>query len=281
MRMKKFVVAARVQGYSHKKYRKPCQDFYATRINQSSADRRKEHKNIQGLCDVYAVADGHGAERHALSRYGSERACNAFRCVVNKLLKKFDDLEVFREYLQQNQEDIAKAVEKRWKQDVERHYQKTNPFSCEEGLLRREEIHILYGTTLLGAVVTPVFTWFVQLGDGNIALTTQEETKLLFEDDGLFGGRTYSLCMQEASNRVKQCIIDTPKTPFLLALSTDGFYNSYENEEDYLETVEAYFTEIRKHGRKDTQKKLKDWLNSTSKYGSGDDISLVMGVYGV
>jgi len=277
--MKKFVVAAKVQGYSHKKHRKPCQDFYATRMNKGGSG---SHKNIQSLCDVLAVADGHGHSKHALSRYGSERACNAFRYVVNKLLKKFDDLETFQEYLQQNREEIAKAIEKKWKQSVEKHYYKTQSQKREKGvLIEKEEIHLLYGTTLLGAVVTPAFTWVVQIGDGNIALSSQGETWLLFEDDGLFGGRTYSLCMEQAYDRVKQDIFDTPVTPFMLALSTDGFYNSYESEEDYLETVEAYFNEIQKHGRKDIQKKLKDWLASTSKYGSGDDISLIMGVYGV
>ncbi len=277
MKMKKAIVAARVQGFSHRIDRKPCQDYYATNVRKGS----NHCKDIRNLCDVYAVADGHGADIHALSKEGSELATLAFRNVVGGLLKQFTDLASFREYLTRESVNIAKAIDGEWKALVWKRYKKTHFMDPNVEEMKKESAYILYGTTLLGAVVSSEFIWVLQIGDGNISLVTGEESTLLFEDDGLVGSQTYSLCMDRAYLKVKQRMIQTPSEPFMLALSTDGFYNSYETEEDYLITVKAYFDEIILHGRKATQKKLKTWLDETSHYGSGDDITLVLATYGV
>lgn len=64
-------------------------------------------------------------------------------------------------------------------------------------------------------------------------------------------------------------------------MSTDGFANSYKNEEEFAKTCMEYFEMVNQYGTKAVEENLKKWLSETSIMGSGDDITVLMAYYSV
>lgn len=65
----------------------------------------------------------------------------------------------------------------------------------------------------------------------------------------------------------------------MFLMSTDGFANSYKNDNEFIKTCNAYFDTVRQHGIKAVKENLKSWLSETSAMGSGDDITVMMAYY--
>jgi hypothetical protein len=57
-------------------------------------------------------------------------------------------------------------------------------------------------------------------------------------------------------------------------LATDGYINSYQNEEGFLKVGTDILKVIREEGPEKVNQELPGWLTETSEKGSGDDITL-------
>lgn len=64
--------------------------------------------------------------------------------------------------------------------------------------------------------------------------------------------------------------------PAMFLMSTDGFANSYKNEDEFNKTCSEYLEMINQHGVKAVSDNLKSWLSETSAFGCGDDITVLI-----
>ena len=67
--------------------------------------------------------------------------------------------------------------------------------------------------------------------------------------------------------------------PYLYMLSTDGFSNSYKNNDEFIKTCREYYEMIKQHGFDAVKNNLGSWLKETSELGCGDDITLVLAYF--
>lgn len=174
---------------------------------------------------------------------------------------------------------------------------------------QRERARIAYGATLLAVAVTQTFLLYVQLGDGDIVTVWETETAssepgvVAPEDNSpprqctgktwgtavgtfltvhservgeLIANETTSLCMPNAPSLFRvQFERLCSKPPALILVSTDGFFNSFQNEDGFLRFGPDVLVRIGKTGNSnEIDINLPGWLDAMTKSGSGDDISL-------
>ena len=102
------------------------------------------------------------------------------------------------------------------------------------------------------------------------------------ESEKILGTETHSLCKPDSWKKaitvVRRRNIEE-SLPALFMLSTDGFANSYKNEQEFIKTCRDYYTMIQEHGVKTVDSNLHEWLSETSEMGCGDDITVLMAYY--
>ena len=149
----------------------------------------------------------------------------------------------------------------------------------EDGNIKWPSVFSLYGTTLLGMLVTDSFVFSFQIGDGDISVVTKEEVEPLVEPEKFLGTETHSLSKTDAWRKavasVRRREMESEE-PYMYILSTDGFANSYTSDEEYQKTCKDYLQMLQEHGAETVQANLKNWLTETSELGCGDDITVVM-----
>ncbi len=94
-------------------------------------------------------------------------------------------------------------------------------------------------------------------------------------DPRLIANETTSLCMEHAAREVRvrfEAIVD--QGPSLILLSTDGYANSFINEEAFLKVGSDIFEMLCHEGAEVIAEGLPGWLAQASVAGSGDDISV-------
>lgn len=263
-------VGAIVQGATHIKQDKPCQDALYIHGALEAAP-----------APPYAlacVADGHGSERCLFSDEGAKTACAIAADILAVLLESADPAEMLAA-----QKDIRlpKLLENRWKEAVTAlHAQKTHNLADSEEIAPFS--YELYGTTLLALAATESFIFAMQIGDGDIvAIDTGGNSRWLIPPCDHPGNETESLCLENAWQYVRTQLIplngENPlsATPMYL-LSTDGYANSFTTSEGFLKVGTDIFTLWREKGRAYIEENLPHWLAQTSADGSGDDIALAI-----
>ena len=65
----------------------------------------------------------------------------------------------------------------------------------------------------------------------------------------------------------------------MFMLSTDGFSNSYKNEDEFKKTCKEYFEMVNQYGADTVDANLNSWLTETSEQGCGDDITVLMAYF--
>ena len=262
------IINSSVQGASHKKSKLPNQDSY----------KIVEIPNAV----IIAVADGHGNKTCLHSKKGSAMADRVFCSMMSDLLSNYaDDMDALKLLLsEEGNKFISDQIEKEWKRRIIRSYRRLKNTDVQPRLTIEEKKSIWqqYGTTLLGLVMTPTFVFAYQLGDGDIVLSEDSVSKRIIESDGLLGTDTFSLSGINAWKYSKSTVIPIPeiKDSCSIMLSTDGFSNSYSNDEVFFETAHDYHLAIKKYGADTIQNNLSAWLKETSSGGSGDDITVVI-----
>lgn len=232
---------------------------------------------------IMAVADGHGGAKYFRSDKGAAFAVTEALSVVQEFLSGHENTENLSIVKTSAEEWLPKAIIRAWTERVREHIS-TNSFTEEEQAkhsangLSNKDSHLVYayGTTLLVAVVAKDFLLFLQLGDGDI-LTVYDEGEIerpIFSDERLMGNETTSLCGTDAWRDFRTSFQpNAGNYPSLIFLSTDGYSNSFRNDEGF-KKVAADIWRILKTGDVETvENNLEDWLNEASRAGSGDDIT--------
>lgn len=271
--VKRTIFGESVQGASHKRANMECQDSY----------RKREFDD--GTI-ILAVADGHGSKACPYSKSGSSVAVNVFCKVMEEFHASYaEDLERLLTYLnREGDTKVAQAIDAEWKRRVLKvHTNQKRKLPCagskEEA---RAEIYKQYGSTLVGLMITPVFLFALQLGDGDVSFVGAKGFDSILDSEKILGVETHSLSKIDSWKKVGSVVRRWDvhsNLPCMLMLSTDGFANSYKNTEEFQKACVNYFGMIERHGAETVSANLKDWLSETSEMGCGDDITVLIAYF--
>jgi hypothetical protein len=190
---------------------------------------------------------------------------------------------------------IKRAAEERlpqelatlWQGGVRRHLQR-HPLRAEEkqALLATEGEHaqmaiehnplLIYGATILVVVATKDFLLYIQLGDGDILVVSDEGRvqRPLARDERLFANETTSLsaprCWEDCNVAFQAAAAGFPS---LIVASTDGYSNSFKSEEQFLRVGTDLLEALRNEGAEEVEKSLCGWLKESAEK-SGDDVTV-------
>lgn len=263
-----------VQGSSHIKVNKVCQDY--------SASVDGERYKIAIICD------GHGGDDYFRSELGSQFATEA-------ALSCMQDQE-FLSFIVKNQASSPKVIDAAitqleksiialWNQKVFDHFEQNNiiPEELEKvsekaknRYLAGERIESIYGTTLIAAFFMKGFWYAIQLGDGKCVMRSAngEWIQPIPKNEKCFLNQTTSLCDKDAFDNFRHCYgTDIPEAIFV---GSDGVDDSFGYENDaalssfYNVVLASFGAKIFDLALED----LIDYLPRLSAKGSGDDISI-------
>lgn len=252
-----------VRGASHIRKDMPCQD--ALRVEST------KHYLIVGM------SDGHGSSACPYSDEGAkaavDTACDVFSGIFDGKSDPFLTISSNKDIW------LPKQIEKKWKSAVavvhEAHNREDN-FSYE-----------LYGATLLTLVIADNFAFALQLGDGDIlsieaAGDNDVNVDWIIPPDGNLGPETNSLCQEKCWQYMKTKMIHLPEDysapgdGFMFMLSTDGYTNSFYNNEGFKKAGADFYKLWQDEGLNYIAENIDAWLEESSAQGSGDDISLAL-----
>jgi serine/threonine protein phosphatase PrpC len=134
-----------------------------------------------------------------------------------------------------------------------------------------------YGTTVLGVLAGPESLHWVQLGDGAMVQIVGGEASYLVRPPAeALGNLTPSLCDEDAQDKIRRGTfqIDSGRTPSAILLTTDGVPNSYADDDGFFSLCQdlAHHAET----SADFSADLSGWLQTISREGSGDDMSVAL-----
>jgi serine/threonine protein phosphatase PrpC len=254
------------QGASHERVEKVCQDSW------------KKIDYLKGA-KIATVADGHGSENCPYSDEGSKAAVKIFCNMMKDCYESFTDLSALQTFLNREGDlKIAQSIDREWKTEIlSKHKSAGRDMSLSE-----EEICKMYGTTLLGIMITDNFVFAFQLGDGDITFVDDCEITPVINADKFLGVETHSLSKKDAWKHAISAVINKDASedlPYMYMLSTDGLANSFTSQDEFYKTCRDYFEMIKEHGAKIVKDNLRQWLTETSQMGCGDDITAVFVYY--
>jgi serine/threonine protein phosphatase PrpC len=222
-----------------------------------------------------AVADGHGSAAHPRSHTGAQLAVQAFLHTVDEFRAGLQPDLPLKQVKIRAEDYLPRNVVREWRQGTEDDLAK-NPLDRHEDNLAATPV--LYGTTLIGALITDSLVLGWQIGDGDLCLVNpdgQTATPLRNLSDTL-GDETDSLCSNDAQRLVRTYWGPTPAidTPALIALSTDGLSKSFVSFDGYLDFITGIYQRIVHDSEAKVSEHLQDWLEQASSF-SGDDATLI------
>ncbi|MGC6507464.1 MAG: PP2C family serine/threonine-protein phosphatase [Myxococcota bacterium] len=248
-----------VQGARHIQHEEPCQDAFHIR-------RHQEHPII-----AIATADGHGDPKHANSDEGAALAVNiATRLLLEAgaslMLEPTTQPETIRDHLYRH---LPKRIAYEWNKTIKIHNKMNRDGAWDEILIR-------YGTTVMGAVFSPYFALYLQLGDGDILVSddTEEGPRFVFsQSEDLYGSMTHSLCQPNADIHT-QVHCERLVNPSMVILSTDGIRDCLEDEAA-MKRIPAWISrKMKTEGIEALDTILPEWLTQLSARGNGDDATI-------
>ena len=271
--MKRYICEGIVKGATHVRNQMPCQD-------------NKKIVKISDEITIIALADGHGSSKCPRSDRGSMIAVNSFYHIMKKYLEIYGEDEEGLSHLitflnREGDVRFAQDVCEEWQARVKQSFykNKVEGMTNEDGSIKWPSVFSLYGTTLLGMLITDSFVFSFQIGDGDISAVTKDAVEPLVEPEKFLGTETHSLSKPDAWRKavasVHRLELDSQE-PYMYMLSTDGFANSYTSDKEYQKTCIDYLKMLQEYGIDVVQANLKKWLTETSELGCGDDITVVM-----
>jgi len=268
--------ALKAQGVSHIEKDIPCQD---------SADAVLGINNTIGIA---CVADGHGGSKYFRSGRGSNFAVaiasrsladfygsvtikkTAFfnRKAGNEDIKKID--------MQSKLKQLEANIIYKWRNAVLEDL-KNNPLTeaeteaCNDNNVQSDD-PVIYGTTLLAALVSDYLWFVIHIGDGLCVVLENEEEAYcpIKEDERLAFGRTTSLCDMDSIGNFRESYGFSKIMG--LTVATDGMADSFEPDK-YLQFNKELYGKFNLSPAS-TEAELKDFLPKISERGSRDDISI-------
>ena len=272
-------IGATVQGASHKKNGKPNQDAMGW----------LPETGISGNL-ILAVSDGHGSEKSFRSQHGSQEAVRIALKVLHEAISCSAVNTTLSMIKEQFEARLTTQLVQEWVTCIEAHHSE-NPFTDTElaALRNKGGDHacltvsrhplLAYGATILAVIINERYCCCLQLGDGDIVFISSsgEASRPLPKDDRLIANETTSLCLEHAWRDFRVNFQPlTEKPPALIMLSTDGYLNSFEYEEGFLKAGGDYLALLTEHGPDVIREQLPDWLDETSRFGSGDDVTVLL-----
>ena len=271
------IIGASVRGASHLRAGLPNQDAI-----------RWWPESGTGLPLILAVSDGHGSAKCFRSDAGARYSVSAAITEMKDLLAGQPDPSNLSAIKRMAEERLPQTVARTWANTVNTHLE-ANPFSTgelealesKEGLAARQAVEanplLAYGATILTVLITELFILYLQLGDGDILVVSAagEVTRPLPKEERLFGNETTSLCSRDAWRDFRigfQALSSVP--PALILVSTDGYANSFRDEEGFCRVGSDLLEMLRADGVDQVRASLETWLTHASQAGSGDDITL-------
>jgi serine/threonine protein phosphatase PrpC len=272
-------LSASVRGASHEKNGQPNQDSVRAR-NPGSG-----HEML-----LMAIADGHGSTRSFRSDKGSALAAECALRELAKFVRRLGPDAPISKVRNQARTRWPRDLIATWKAAVRADLAK-NPFTFLDfaafpekppALKPGEDLpitaYLAYGATLVALAITPRYIIFSQLGDGDI-LTVRDDGKVarpLPRKHEYMSNQTVSLCSHHAHGEF-QIRVDALRggtAPALIMLSTDGYANCFGDDEAFFKVGGDFLDYLRAEGPSFVRDKLADWLQQSSRDGSGDDITV-------
>lgn len=271
--MKRYILGEPVQGFSHIHSNMECQDSC-------------KWVELEDGAIVLSVADGHGSKSCPFSKNGSEIAVNAFCTRMAGIYSGYQsDPERLPSYLNhEGSLKFAQDVERDWKASVlQTHLEMKREIPLTaDGQEDSAAVYRMYGTTLLGLLITPAFVFAFQIGDGDITYVDRQGAQPVVTGDKLLGVESHSLCSADAWKKAVSSVHLRnwdQVLPCVFMLSTDGLSNSFVNDEEFGKTCDQYFGMLNEYGAAVVEDNLKSWLAETSRLGCGDDTTLLMAYF--
>lgn len=250
---------------------------------------------------IMALSDGHGSIKCFRSHIGSRKAVEASISVVQQFRKASFFLPERQNDSEQRywlQNEFPRRVVDLWASTVEQDLQ-SHPFTEGEKLsviqqnsasgwkMVESNPHLAYGATLLIVMVTPGWNpdtlsieeriTYAQLGDGDILAVADngDVYRPLNKDPRLMGDETTSISGKNSWKEFRiVCSQPIDPKPALILMSTDGYANSFKDEANFIQAGSDYLEILRSEGGSVVRQNLHQWLEDTSRAGSGDDISV-------
>jgi len=266
------VVGASVRGAAHVRVNLPNQDAMSW-LPESG----------EGPDLVVAVSDGHGSAKSFRSRAGAEAAVRIATRLISRHLSDWA-----RSPADQVQADLRAAgrdIVERWAdaigRDIGEHPYTADEMAALDQRAQREltsNALLAYGTTLLLAAVTADRVYALQVGDGDVVFVARDGTAWLPlpPDDRIAGNETTSLCMPQAWEDMRFCVRQRGDFPRLILLSTDGYANSFQSEQAFLQVGGDLLSIITRKGIGAVDREIRRWLEETTAQGAGDDVTLAV-----
>ncbi len=273
------VIGSTVRGASHVRADLPNQDALRW-LPESGA----------GVPVIVAVADGHGSAKCFRSDRGAMLAVLTATETLAEFVVNQDAAPTLTAVKRLAEETLPQQMVRRWQAAVEADLEHDPVREDEWGQLAEREGEatvarvaekplLVYGATLLAALVTREYLLFLQLGDGDI-LTVSDELEVqrpLPGDRRLFANETTSLSGKQAWRDFRlafQALSGPP--PALTLLTTDGYPNSFRDDQGFLQVGADLVELIRADGLDAVRANLEVWLSEASAAGSGDDITVAL-----
>jgi serine/threonine protein phosphatase PrpC len=253
------VLGASVRGDTHRRANLPNQDAIHW---QQAGDG--------GLPLVLALSDGHGSAKSSSSQEGARLAVTTAVELLPEILSCMwsgrDPLGAQRDVAQ----ELTRVLVSRWREKVDADYQ-ARP--SKTGDVNR---YVAYGATLLCSVLTEDLVLHLQIGDGDILEVMEEDVRRpLPVDPRLIANETTSLCMDDSWREFQVVCEDISESaPSLILLASDGYANSFREDDGFLRVGRDILDIARHDGIDEVQSSLEGWLDETTREGSGDDITV-------
>ncbi len=270
------ILGASVCGAAHRRRGWPNQDAIGWWVAAQA-----ESELPSGTVFALAVADGHGSAKCVRSAAGARFAVEAALDLARDWLCRLEDGPTALD-------SLARSIVERWRARVAADLQAAalTPHELAQvaqhdgpaaSQLVEASPQIAYGATVLLAAVAGGRALYLQLGDGDLLVVDDggQVSQPLAPDARLFAGETTSLCGPDAWKDVRLAcrpLGDAP--PALILLSTDGYANSFREPAGFLRVGGDLLEIIRAEGIDAVSASLEPWLEETSRYGSGDDVTL-------
>ena len=265
-----------VQGASHKKKNKICQD--ASTCGEVEIEGKKAYFSV--------VCDGHGGNDYMRSNIGSELGVKvASEYIVKFIQKATKNMLNNDQHYGRQLRYLSEMILKNWREAVKNHLDE-NPFTEEEFLnisekakkrytmLEQERFYSAYGTTMIAVGYTEDYAFALHLGDGKCISVDKEGNfeQLVPWDENCFLNATTSMCDSDAINEFRCHYFKEP--PAVIFIASDGVDDCFANNEKMYHFYKTLLFSISKDGFDDSVKELEEYLPRMSAKGSGDDISI-------
>lgn len=254
--------------------------------------RNQDHYEVEGLGTagaplIMAVADGHGSAVHARSHLGARYAVDLFvqeaRLFAALAQPRGEERPPSLAWLMRYAEyAFPRQLVSAWREKVLGNWERTS--APGEPPAREEEKLRLYGSTFVGAVLTPRLFAAWQLGDGELTVVGDNGgvSVPLAPEEADLGDETESLCTPEAWLKVRTHwapVTEPSRAPRLVALSTDGLSKSFASDKGFRQFVSGLDERLSAEGAQGVRAVLPQWLAKASRH-SGDDTTLVAAWHG-